>query len=891
MIKEFKTNRLFIENRFAHKLQEWRATWSIVRNQVLRFEVAKTNSSWSKIEHLEQYALQAINKLLWISQETSWEISQGNDHEMLKTVDHAHIKHLLNWLKGAHPQAALHMAKTLIDTCQSFLSEKEHEDHHESVTLLKSEIEQIHSEIELILDWENEHWNNEKIYHKAEHMKIAKFIRFAISKLSWWNLWKQSSPELGNEIPTEIWIDDKSLIWATLLRDIYFRIWWKKTKAIRKGDCLDEKTITWLKRRWVKAINSTAVSFRPEILQQKFTEQVKWEIQNFVDNCKEQASDEVILDLRNMVTRKVKKLTESLWRQWVDLWDEAETILQKILNSWVIETKMLAELSERNEEEFEIKALDMALAYIILKTIKGNRPNLVKTMVGWHALDDMWIVFVPQTGEDLTSEAIKEIKKMVPLYSYLIATWWEKEDPWPQALTALFQNEKIWPNRSVSSKFSEHLEHPERLPKKITPVVLESINAFKIANEFSRLLKSWKKVDEIMQELNRQSQDDLWNIDVNMLNALKSFFDKWSIETEKEKVPDEDSLKVEKLTEPNAILNKIQLLFESNPKEYWFCKSSLDKMWEEWALAFITAILEKVNKWEVHTFYQPILPSSVYTKPWFVSRDYKQYVLATTCKFEWLARMYWIDEKLISPWVFMPIVEIAWAVPKVTMAILKQESLNLSAYSSLNTTVNISQQDLTEWDDLIKMLEIVPEQVRGRMTVELLETITIDAIKAYKSTIKQIKEMWFEIALDDFVLNAKQLEELRDWSEEWLVIEAHELIRELKWLLNTVKLDMSFVKAILSTKNSRATVWLFIRSLQQKWIKIVAEWIEITDPNPSSDTPKWKTFSVDWKSVNMYEEAIDFFWPLWVAIQWFCFSEPKPVDDVLWYAEGLKNVA
>jgi EAL domain-containing protein (putative c-di-GMP-specific phosphodiesterase class I) len=191
-------------------------------------------------------------------------------------------------------------------------------------------------------------------------------------------------------------------------------------------------------------------------------------------------------------------------------------------------------------------------------------------------------------------------------------------------------------------------------------------------------------------------------------------------------------------------------------------------------------IIEDIKKDNFVSFFQPIV-------------SYKDKKVK---KVEVLSR--WIkDDKVISPTVFMAIIE--ENIDLIELLTFKQlkEVFNLAKKYDLAFSVNISAKLLSN-DNLLKFLSQFDfkDIKKSKISFEVTETSISNDILKSSEILAKIKEMGFGISLDDFGTGYSSLSYLRN-----LPIDTLKIDRQFVLNLEKSKKDEKLLMAILKMAN------------------------------------------------------------------------------------------
>lgn len=137
-------------------------------------------------------------------------------------------------------------------------------------------------------------------------------------------------------------------------------------------------------------------------------------------------------------------------------------------------------------------------------------------------------------------------------------------------------------------------------------------------------------------------------------------------------------------------------------------------------------------------------------------------------------------------------------------------------WKRININTEISDL-LTNWfeDFIFRLLEKFSKIKTDNIIIEILEHWNFNMwnIKLFMSRLKFLKELWFQIAIDD----------LFSWNSTKVRINN---ILDNDISLNVVKIDKDFIKKIIFKNETKSFDLKFISELRNNWTKIIVEWIE-----------------------------------------------------------------
>ena len=179
--------------------------------------------------------------------------------------------------------------------------------------------------------------------------------------------------------------------------------------------------------------------------------------------------------------------------------------------------------------------------------------------------------------------------------------------------------------------------------------------------------------------------------------------------------------------------------------------------------------------------------------------------------------MRWIksEEKIIPPNMFIPILEKNKFIIEVELKFIKKvfdiyklwkESYN----KEIPLAINISAVQLSNNKFINEIEKIVSDYHIGNgiITFEITESYVIDNVEEAAKTLEKLKELGFKISLDDFGTG-------------------YATLTHLKCLpIDILKIDMVFIKNILTDKKAEIIVQQIIKMAKKMNIKTICEGIE-----------------------------------------------------------------
>ncbi len=182
--------------------------------------------------------------------------------------------------------------------------------------------------------------------------------------------------------------------------------------------------------------------------------------------------------------------------------------------------------------------------------------------------------------------------------------------------------------------------------------------------------------------------------------------------------------------------------------------------------------------------------------------------------FEVLSRWIHPQRGLVCPGKFIPLAEHIGAIGDLTRRLLAQSATEAASWPRpVRLAVNISPLQLRD--------TTLPDQIRDiasrhrlnldRLTVEVTESALIDNLDTARAIAEELRAMGVQLALDDFGTGFSSL-------------------RHLQALPFTeLKIDASFVRTLLTRRESRKIVAAVIGLGQSLGIRIVAEGVELAE--------------------------------------------------------------
>ena len=179
--------------------------------------------------------------------------------------------------------------------------------------------------------------------------------------------------------------------------------------------------------------------------------------------------------------------------------------------------------------------------------------------------------------------------------------------------------------------------------------------------------------------------------------------------------------------------------------------------------------------------------------------------------------MRWIksEEKIIPPNMFIPILEKNKFIIEVELKFIKKV-LDIYRFWKENSkkniplAINISAVQLSNNKFINEIEKIVADYdiEKGVITFEITESYVIDNIEEAAKTLEKLKELGFRISLDDFGTGYATLTHLKSLP------------------IDILKIDMIFIKNILTDKKAEIIVQQIIKMAKKMNIKTICEGIE-----------------------------------------------------------------
>ena len=179
--------------------------------------------------------------------------------------------------------------------------------------------------------------------------------------------------------------------------------------------------------------------------------------------------------------------------------------------------------------------------------------------------------------------------------------------------------------------------------------------------------------------------------------------------------------------------------------------------------------------------------------------------------------MRWIksDEKIIPPNMFIPILEKNKFIIEVELKFIRKifdiyKSWQNTYSKNIPLSINVSAVQLSN-DKFISEIEKIAKEFeieKGVLTFEITESDVIDNIEEAAKTLNKLKELGFKISLDDFGTGYATLTHLKSLP------------------IDVLKIDMTFIKSILTDKKSEIIVKHIIDMAHKMDLKTICEGVE-----------------------------------------------------------------
>ena len=177
-------------------------------------------------------------------------------------------------------------------------------------------------------------------------------------------------------------------------------------------------------------------------------------------------------------------------------------------------------------------------------------------------------------------------------------------------------------------------------------------------------------------------------------------------------------------------------------------------------------------------------------------------------KYEALARLE--NDKIYTPYFFLKIAKNSGFLFEITKIIIDKSFKQLSLHKDIEISINITEDDLLTYQlktyllDKLEKYNLQP----NRITLEILEGITSTGTKNNLQQLKELKEIGFKLAIDDFGVEYSNFERINELD------------------IDFIKIDGKYIKNIDSNQKSykiAKAITDFAHSLN---IKVIAEFVE-----------------------------------------------------------------
>ena len=232
--------------------------------------------------------------------------------------------------------------------------------------------------------------------------------------------------------------------------------------------------------------------------------------------------------------------------------------------------------------------------------------------------------------------------------------------------------------------------------------------------------------------------------------------------------------------------------------QFVFCTSEMKE--ETSQTVFITNELERaLENHELSVVYQPQILVET------------GQIIATEALLRWNSRVL----GPISPATFIPIAEQSDCIHKIGEWVLREACLQAKSLSDklshpIRMAVNVSVKQLLNADfvalvsSVLKETQINPEALE----LEITENVAIQDSYVITETLLRLKGLNISIAIDDFGMEYSSLGRIKTLP------------------VDRIKLDMSFVKGILTSEKDRVILDAIINMAKNLGLKVIAEGVE-----------------------------------------------------------------
>jgi EAL domain-containing protein (putative c-di-GMP-specific phosphodiesterase class I) len=322
----------------------------------------------------------------------------------------------------------------------------------------------------------------------------------------------------------------------------------------------------------------------------------------------------------------------------------------------------------------------------------------------------------------------------------------------------------------------------------------------KIIVNVSNVLKSFEneKIKLYHTEAHRFAfviSETFKNEDIQFAKSICTVFEQVNIDYESTSIPISISVGIargddEKIVfQAKTALNEVIEKGDINYKLFEFDKNRQDKQNND--IYWLQNIKDTIQKDQLVVYYQPIIDNKT----------------GKISKYESLVRAMH-NGKVISPFFFLDAAKSAGMLDSITRSVI-EKSFNKFKNESYEFSINITQKDLNSdyfIDYLIKKIDkysINP----NRVILEILENISSLESKQMLDKLHKLKDLGFQIAIDDFGAEASNFSRL-------LSIDA-----------NIIKIDAQFIKNIHTNSNSYKIVEAIVSLAKNLGAKTVAEFV------------------------------------------------------------------
>lgn len=181
---------------------------------------------------------------------------------------------------------------------------------------------------------------------------------------------------------------------------------------------------------------------------------------------------------------------------------------------------------------------------------------------------------------------------------------------------------------------------------------------------------------------------------------------------------------------------------------------------------------------------------------------------------ESLARWAHPSKGAIPPDKFIPVAESSGFISDLTMRVLNSSMCHYDAMRAgttlMNLAVNLSAHDLQEshFPEVIQQMLSIWNVPAGSLTLELTETAVMEEDAIYGISLERLKETGVRLSIDDFGTGYSSMSRLRNLP------------------VDELKLDMSFVKNMLTSSPDERIVRSMITLAHELGLLVVAEGVE-----------------------------------------------------------------